>query len=88
MTEQTDEAGPTDDLQERHWLTNDLALLWILTTYMTVWAMLRLAPILFGIEVTIHWALDTGALLALASGLTWGFGVDALEEWESFKRGD
>lgn len=75
------------DESMRHWLTNDAGFLWILACYMTVWATVHLSPHLFGVQPSVPWLVDFGAMLALASALTWGYGVDAMEAWQSRQGG-
>lgn len=88
-TEQAQEESDASTTDEgmRWWLTNDLGFLWILASYMTVWASVHLSPLVLDAQPSVPWLVDATAGLCVAAALTWGFGVDAMEKYTQIKGG-
>lgn len=91
-TDQETESRTADD-SVRYWLTNDFALFLILGTYMGVWAVVHLSPLLvplLGMEpVTLEMPLgaDLTAQLVALGAATWAFGEDLLDQYQQLKGG-
>lgn len=76
------DTGSTEEEDLRHWLTNDIAYLWVLAAYMTVWGIINIHP-----RLGSSCGTDAGAVLALGVALTWGFGPKAVQTWSKLKGG-